>query len=297
MLSIAAFVGSRLYRRPPAAAPSATGDRRRAPRRRASRDCDAWNEAQQIARRAASWCADPRRRLRHRRCSSGVPIVARELERGTTRLAWSLAPSRWRWFVARVLPVLACSSSLAFVAGVAVDRSSRRDAQDEDLAESFTPVRRSRRSAGRTGRFLFGVAVVVGAVIGRALPAVIVTAADRDDRARRRRRGPPERHPSGTRRSPVASGPTTTDRATRRPLPSTQSFVLPDGSLVGYEYFGDSEVRSTRTGCPSTRCCRCSCPGQRSTGSSRRARRSRWPVATLVALLLAGVVVARRRPG
>ena len=28
----------------------------------------------------------------------GVPIVARELERGTVRLAWSLAPSRWRWY-------------------------------------------------------------------------------------------------------------------------------------------------------------------------------------------------------
>ena len=39
----------------------------------------------------------------------GVPIVARELERGTARLAWSLAPSRMRWYLARMLPVLSCS--------------------------------------------------------------------------------------------------------------------------------------------------------------------------------------------
>ena len=34
----------------------------------------------------------------------GVPIVGRELERGTTRLAWSLAPSRWRWFAGSRAP-------------------------------------------------------------------------------------------------------------------------------------------------------------------------------------------------
>ena len=37
----------------------------------------------------------------------GVPIVAREVERGTARLAWSLAPSRWRWFLSNALPILA----------------------------------------------------------------------------------------------------------------------------------------------------------------------------------------------
>ena len=26
----------------------------------------------------------------------GVPIIGRELERGTVRLAWSLSPTRWR---------------------------------------------------------------------------------------------------------------------------------------------------------------------------------------------------------
>ena len=47
----------------------------------------------------------------------GVPVVARELERGTARLAWSLAPSRMRWYLARLLPLLvlrrASSRSLA----------------------------------------------------------------------------------------------------------------------------------------------------------------------------------------
>ena len=38
---------------------------------------------------------------------AGGPIVARELESGTARLAWSLGPSRLRWFVQRAVPILA----------------------------------------------------------------------------------------------------------------------------------------------------------------------------------------------
>ena len=52
----------------------------------------------------------------------GVPIVARELERGTARLAWSLTPSRMRWYLARMLPVLVVLALVTFLAGVAADR-------------------------------------------------------------------------------------------------------------------------------------------------------------------------------
>ena len=47
----------------------------------------------------------------------GVPIVARELERGTARLAWSLAPSRMRWFLARMLPILVVLALVTFLGG------------------------------------------------------------------------------------------------------------------------------------------------------------------------------------
>ena len=106
----------------------------------------------------------------------GVPIVARELERGTTRLAWSLAPSRWRWLAMRALPVLAIIVVLAFVAGAAVDRFFGASVQGEDPAASFTLYGARGGLLAARAAFIFGVAVVVGAVIGRALPALIVTA-------------------------------------------------------------------------------------------------------------------------
>ena len=67
----------------------------------------------------------------------GVPILARELERGTLRLAWSLAPSRWRWYTARVIPVLAVVIVLTFVAGVAVDQFFSASTPNEDFSRSF----------------------------------------------------------------------------------------------------------------------------------------------------------------
>ena len=50
----------------------------------------------------------------------GAPLVARELERGTSRLAWSLAPSRLEWFAVRVLPIAVLVFALAFVAFVVI---------------------------------------------------------------------------------------------------------------------------------------------------------------------------------
>src|SRR5262249_19867082 len=46
----------------------------------------------------------------------GGPIVARELETGTARLAWSLGPSRLRWFALRALPLI----GLSILAGLAI---------------------------------------------------------------------------------------------------------------------------------------------------------------------------------
>src|SRR4051794_4521012 len=35
----------------------------------------------------------------------GVPVTAGVLGRGTVRLSWWLTPSRFRWYLARVLPI------------------------------------------------------------------------------------------------------------------------------------------------------------------------------------------------
>ena len=94
-------------------------------RRRSVQLCDAaYPEAR--ARRPGD------RRPRHARhscsscsrwaCSSGSRSSPASLERGTVRLAWWLTPSRWRWYLARLLPILGVVVVLTFAAGVAADR-------------------------------------------------------------------------------------------------------------------------------------------------------------------------------
>lgn len=106
----------------------------------------------------------------------GVPIVARELERGTTRLAWSLAPSRMRWFLARMVPMLIVLAVVTFTAGVALDRLVAAGAPDQDLANSFIAFGFRGVLIASRAVFIFAVGAVVGAVVGRALPAIILTA-------------------------------------------------------------------------------------------------------------------------
>jgi hypothetical protein len=104
----------------------------------------------------------------------GAPIVARELERGTTRLAWSLEPSRVRWYLARTLPVLVVVVLLAFAAGVAADRLYAARWPGVDVANAFDGY-------GYRGGLIAVQALVIaagalglGAVTGRVLPTIIL---------------------------------------------------------------------------------------------------------------------------
>ena len=167
----------------------------------------------------------------------GVPIVAREVERGTSRLAWSLTPSRMRWFLARMLPLLVVLAVVTFLAGVAIDRFTAASTQDPDLSKSFLVFGFRGLLIASRALFIFGVAVLVGAIFARALPAVIITAVV----ATIGLAGGERVHSMILEREAVAipvsqdgSGP-----ATVGAMFFDQKFVLPDGSLVGYEYFGN----------------------------------------------------------
>ena len=106
----------------------------------------------------------------------GVPVVARELERGTARLAWSLAPSRMRWFLARMLPLLVLLAIVAFLAGVATDRFVASTTAETDLSNSFTAFGFRGLLIASRAVFVFAVGVAVGAVVARALPGIILAA-------------------------------------------------------------------------------------------------------------------------
>jgi hypothetical protein len=105
----------------------------------------------------------------------GTPIVAREVERGTTRLAWSLSPSRVRWFLARLLPGLVALAVISFAAGVAADRLMGASTPGMDVANSFQSFGFRGLLVASRAVFVFAVAVAVGAVLGRSLPALIVS--------------------------------------------------------------------------------------------------------------------------
>ncbi len=104
----------------------------------------------------------------------GIPLVANEIDHGTAVLAWSMAPSRSRWFMTRVAilavvlvicgTVLAFTSTQAFVAG-RTDRLDPNLSFDAGSIFGFmVPVR---------GLVAMAAGMFVGALLGRLFPTVI----------------------------------------------------------------------------------------------------------------------------
>ena len=105
---------------------------------------------------------------------TGVAIVGREVERGTARLAWSLAPSRATWFAGRLLPLLGAVAAVGLLTGLAGDRLSASMIPGTNPWASLADF--GSRGVDLAARvvFAFAVAVLVGAALGRALPALLV---------------------------------------------------------------------------------------------------------------------------
>lgn len=104
----------------------------------------------------------------------GGPLIARELDRGTARLAWSLGPSRMRWFVQRVVPILLLVAGVSFAIGVVGERLVALFAPGVDLANSFV-ASRERGILIMTGALLAAsIGVAIGAIVGRTMPTLIL---------------------------------------------------------------------------------------------------------------------------
>lgn len=223
----------------------------------------------------------------------GVPIVARELERGTARLAWSLAPSRMRWFLARLLPVLVLLALVTFLAGIAADRYVAATTSESDLANSFTNFGFRGLLIASRAVFIFAVGVAVGSIVGRALPAIILAAVI----ATIGLAGGERVHQMILASEAVVIP--MDQNGDNNPAPGDlyidQKFVLPDGSLVDYGYFGGADPYD-QNGNPKYPIVMLVVPGER-----YRFVETREALAlaggSFVALVLAGFVVSRRRPG
>lgn len=104
----------------------------------------------------------------------GGPLIARELDRGTARLAWSLGPSRMRWFAQRVLPIVAVTVVACFAVGVIGDRIVALFAPDADLANSFVQFHLRGSLIATNGFLIASVAIGIGAIVGRMVPTLIL---------------------------------------------------------------------------------------------------------------------------
>ena len=106
---------------------------------------------------------------------AGVPIVARELEGRTAQTAWSLEGSRVRWLVRQVAPILVLLGvgvGFAAVAMAILDTYKVAVGDPGFLALGlYGPLVIFRAFAA------FGAGLMIGALLGRTLPAFVLGAA------------------------------------------------------------------------------------------------------------------------
>lgn len=105
----------------------------------------------------------------------GISLVGKELDQGTTTFAWSIGPSRRRWLLQRVLPIGAAIVVIGLAGGAIGDVVA-------EMREPFTDPNGSLSNLGIRGAVLgaetlayFGLALLVGAVVGRVLPALLLS--------------------------------------------------------------------------------------------------------------------------
>jgi hypothetical protein len=103
----------------------------------------------------------------------GAPLVAREIDHGTTQLAWTLSRSRVRWLLGRVAFVLLVTLALLAILAVTSEILARAIRPDLQFDRDFTWTgRRGWLLMARGGTALL-LAVLVGTVVGRVLPALL----------------------------------------------------------------------------------------------------------------------------
>lgn len=110
----------------------------------------------------------------------GIATVAKELDQRTAVLAWSVGPSRRRWLLQRVAPLLAIVALLGIGSAqlfVAMAHLHSPGPGDPLEAAGFEVIAVTGFGPMGLGISAFGVTLVVGAMLGRLLPGLIAAAA------------------------------------------------------------------------------------------------------------------------
>ncbi len=104
----------------------------------------------------------------------GVPLVAREVEHGTAQMAWTIGRSRVRWLIRRVAFAALVALLLTGALAVTTEVVAAAMRPDIDLTRDFNF--HGNRGPLIMGRAMLGVGagVLVGAGVGRQLPALLL---------------------------------------------------------------------------------------------------------------------------
>jgi ABC-type transport system involved in multi-copper enzyme maturation permease subunit len=220
----------------------------------------------------------------------GAPLIARELERGTTRLAWSMAPSRIRWYAWRVMPIVILAVAISFAAGFAVDRLVAARSPGIDLENSFDTFRQRGGLMAVTTFVVIAGSIGLGSVIGRVLPTLIVALILSVFGIA----GVQHLHSDFIAREAVAVADSELGPAD---LFVDQFFRLPDGRLVGWQELEqiDPAALQDENG-PQYPIVNVVVPGERYREVEMREALILGGIG-IVMLVGAGVIVTRRRPG
>ncbi len=105
----------------------------------------------------------------------GSQVFAREIERGTAQLPWSLSSSRTRWLAERVLVLLAVVGLMVVMP--AITTTILEGSINPGVAATDTLVDFGFRGVSVVARSIavFTAAALVGLIVGRALPALLLS--------------------------------------------------------------------------------------------------------------------------
>jgi hypothetical protein len=106
---------------------------------------------------------------------AGGPIVARELEAGTARLAWSLGPSRTRWLAQRAIPPIVLVAGAGLVIGLTSEALIHLLQPAIDLDRSFEGFRARGLLIGVQAVLVASVTLAFGAILGRSVPTLVLS--------------------------------------------------------------------------------------------------------------------------
>ena len=107
----------------------------------------------------------------------GIAVLAREIEQQTTSFAWSVAPSRATWLRDRLIPILLVVLALGLAGGWLGDTLMGLRQRGVDPWRNFEGLGLRGPAIAGAGLLVFGIAGLVGAAVGRQLPALLISGA------------------------------------------------------------------------------------------------------------------------